>query len=675
MSHFQYTTLTNPGGEVRLLKLHDSPKEYSLDVFPLNESCPPFAAISYTWGDSRILEPIRINGHPFLVRKAAWDLLKELPSLGMDLDPRPEFIWIDSICINQSNTTERNHQVRLMRKIYSSATVVLVWLGRPTAKSDLAMDSLASLTHRLLGKSTKKTSGVSPEPSVLYGRNPNRIGYSYQGDPGALRMVLDANIGDAIFSLFSRVYWRRIWIIQEVLLAREIRIVCGLRCINWNKLNSFFGGMEFSMLQSGSQFHGSQRASKIMNAPGYILVKEKAFLETNPQLKEQGAPISDLLLSFGNFECRDRRDKVYGMLGISSDMVDVNYAKSVQHIYNDVISRIVRGGQMDTISKAAYFGRRLASALGIRMDDRQLIRTDSLFICSPRLLTWADERPFWENDPARMLPWSYYNHVTNILALSMTPSRPTPQISQRAIFSTEDSLQPSQTLPPAGQISSQAVAPQIVQPTDFSSLYNEPDEESHFTVSHYSDASSFWVEDFESRRAHAPDLLAPDDRPRCKDDSEVPITSSRSVDYLSHGWTDEEIGPSWKAVSSAKSLINKGRLENGIWRAWTKFKNNLSTIPPEELNWLKDCDVTWLYGPLYPDSQPHPADWQTDYKFFLKRHRAFNAEFSSRGKKRIDRKVRIQEEVEVIGYDGGLGYFEDENDDDTAIEKYTDTAL
>jgi hypothetical protein len=90
---------------------------------------------------------------------------------------------------------------------------------------------------------------------------------------------------------------------------------------------------------------------------------------------------------------------------------------------------------------------------------------------------------------------------------------------------------------------------------------------------------------------------------------------------------------------------------------------------------LKDCDVTWLYGPLYLDSQSHPTDWQTDEKSILRRHRAFDSELSSRGKKRIDLKVRIQEEVEVIGYDGGLGYFEDENDDDTAIDKSTDTAL
>lgn len=90
---------------------------------------------------------------------------------------------------------------------------------------------------------------------------------------------------------------------------------------------------------------------------------------------------------------------------------------------------------------------------------------------------------------------------------------------------------------------------------------------------------------------------------------------------------------------------------------------------------LKDCDVTWLYGPLYPDSQSHPTDWQTDDKSILRRHRAFDSEFSSRGKKPIDLKVRIREEVEVIGHDGGIGYFEDENGDGSAIEKYTDTAL
>ncbi|RSL85585.1 hypothetical protein CDV31_016539 [Fusarium ambrosium] len=269
----------------------------------------------------------------------------------------------------------------------------------------------------------------------------------------------------------------------------------------------------------------------------------------------------------------------------------------------------------------------------------------------------------------------------------MTPSRPRPRASQRAILGTEDSSQGPQSPPPVGQISSQAVlavAPPTVPPTGLDSLltgYDEPLEETYSTTAEYGDAFSFWVEDLElptyvesvshPQITHASGLLAPDDQPRCKDDSELPIASNYSVDYLSHEWTDEDIGPSWKAISSTKSLTNKERLQNVVWRTWTKFKNNLSTIPPEELNWLKDSDVTWLYGPLYPASEPRPTDRQTNEKSILRRRRAFDSE-SSRGKKQVELKVRIHEEVEVIGYDGGLGYFEDEDDNDTTLSEVQD---
>jgi Heterokaryon incompatibility protein (HET) len=39
------------------------------------------------------------------------------------------WIWIDALCIDQQNNSERNHQVRVMGKIYEMAIEVLVWLG------------------------------------------------------------------------------------------------------------------------------------------------------------------------------------------------------------------------------------------------------------------------------------------------------------------------------------------------------------------------------------------------------------------------------------------------------------------------------------------------------------------------------------------------------------------
>ncbi|KAI9885532.1 MAG: Translation machinery-associated protein 22 [Watsoniomyces obsoletus] len=84
-----------------------------------------------------------------------------------------------------------------------------------------------------------------------------------------------------------------------------------------------------------------------------------------------------------------------------------------------------------------------------------------------------------------------------------------------------------------------------------------------------------------------------------EDDIAVCEEPSRHVDYLSHDWTEEDIWASWRHVVSRRRVYgNVPRLENASWRTWGKIKYRLRTVSPEKLNWLKDCDVTWLYGPL-----------------------------------------------------------------------------
>ncbi|KAJ5298010.1 hypothetical protein N7508_008259 [Penicillium antarcticum] len=83
------------------------------------------------------------------------------------------------------------------------------------------------------------------------------------------------------------------------------------------------------------------------------------------------------------------------------------------------------------------------------------------------------------------------------------------------------------------------------------------------------------------------------------DDTSIEDEPSRHVDYLSHDWKEEDIWSSWRYVTSRRNDYSNGvRLENASWRTWAKAKHNLKTVSPESLNWLKDCDVTWLYGPL-----------------------------------------------------------------------------
>ncbi|MCJ1315491.1 hypothetical protein MMC15_000811 [Xylographa vitiligo] len=83
------------------------------------------------------------------------------------------------------------------------------------------------------------------------------------------------------------------------------------------------------------------------------------------------------------------------------------------------------------------------------------------------------------------------------------------------------------------------------------------------------------------------------------DDSAIKVEPSRHVDYLSHTWREEDIWSSWRHIVAKRGVYsNSSRLENASWRTWTKSKNRLKTISPDSLNWMKDHDVTWLYGPL-----------------------------------------------------------------------------
>ncbi|KAM0714850.1 hypothetical protein Q7P37_009314 [Cladosporium fusiforme] len=90
------------------------------------------------------------------------------------------------------------------------------------------------------------------------------------------------------------------------------------------------------------------------------------------------------------------------------------------------------------------------------------------------------------------------------------------------------------------------------------------------------------------------------------DDTAIKQEPSQHVDYLSHDWREEDVWSSWRHIVSQRKVYGQqSRLENAAWRTWVKSKYHLPTVSPETLNWLKESDVTWLYGPLKPANK-HP---------------------------------------------------------------------
>jgi hypothetical protein len=113
--------------DVRLLTLlpgdTDDHIESTLRRVSLNNE-PKYEALSYAWGNGSEREEILVNNTVMSVTRSLYVALAYLRR-----SDQCRTLWIDALCINQSNVPERNQQVGMMGEIYASATQVLVWLG------------------------------------------------------------------------------------------------------------------------------------------------------------------------------------------------------------------------------------------------------------------------------------------------------------------------------------------------------------------------------------------------------------------------------------------------------------------------------------------------------------------------------------------------------------------
>jgi hypothetical protein len=102
-----------------------------------------FQALSYTWADARgddsrsLVIFLGQRWNMFMVTANCKAALRRLRRKDEDC-----IVWVDAICIDQGNDFERNHQVGLMRRIYSAASEVFVYLGEPTSLSNEAFERL-----------------------------------------------------------------------------------------------------------------------------------------------------------------------------------------------------------------------------------------------------------------------------------------------------------------------------------------------------------------------------------------------------------------------------------------------------------------------------------------------------------------------------------------------------
>lgn len=235
------------------------------------DRAPPYTAVSYTWGDGQPTEVIHLNGRRFHIRLNLWSCLYYL-----SLYSRHKVwnhIWVDAICIDQANDSEKSVQVRAMDKTYRNAAAVSVWLG------------------------------LVPLPEFL----------NYQTfGPGPIKTldVEDFHWADSMAQLANNPYWTRFWVIQEFLLGGDVDVFCSGNCIDWQQFKEDLcrhaGVNEFSdVLDTGNNI-AVDSTSALPLVMGRHIDRHPEFLQ----------PLHGLLVKHRRSRCKNPRDRVFALLGL-----------------------------------------------------------------------------------------------------------------------------------------------------------------------------------------------------------------------------------------------------------------------------------------------------------------------------------------------------------------------
>lgn len=292
-----------------------------------------YNSLSYVWGDPFPTADIILNGSRMAVTKNLESALRHLRDYST-----PEFqglpVWVDAICINQDDLKERNEQVRIMRDVYRKAHRVISYLGDGDVDTDWALEKFRRDEFWLelqrasdLGSSSDHRTEVI-RASVIMARD-----------------------------LAERVYWSRVWIIQEVMLATQDPIlVCGSQTLVWSEYIFYADSLyQWAKNNITTQEHMDAYANLYVfthphlsflprqGKPVQTGATEDYWSRARELIRENGhASFSYLFYSrFLEKDASCKSDFVYGLHGLlpkeERDLIDIDYSRPPMNVFHDAM--------------------------------------------------------------------------------------------------------------------------------------------------------------------------------------------------------------------------------------------------------------------------------------------------------------------------------------------------
>lgn len=210
---WQYPPLKDAENQIRLIRIlpHDGKSGLRCTVTVFDRNSPPkqgYRALSYAWTD-RETRQILVGVSVCQVQPNLYDFLSHV-SLQQLLTPHQwaGYWWIDALCINQvhrNDNPEKIAQLSQMKEIYAGAGETIIWLGTgsPSLHQSMRLIRQASNRHRTVELEAKDDSEDDEDVQDV------------------------EELESAIRHVLEEPYWTRTWVLQELVVSNQTRLVCG----------------------------------------------------------------------------------------------------------------------------------------------------------------------------------------------------------------------------------------------------------------------------------------------------------------------------------------------------------------------------------------------------------------------------------------------------------------
>ncbi|KAI1775572.1 heterokaryon incompatibility protein-domain-containing protein [Hypoxylon cercidicola] len=338
---------------IRLLRLQPGQPgdDLNAELIPtsIEEAEGQYEATSYTWGSPADPRRMTCNGLNVIIQKNAFHMLNDLRRTD-----QTRTVWIDAICIDQSNIEERASLVAIMHHIYRRAKRVVIWLGNPDDYGVLSMTYAAGLdVAKLLGESKDIGENATRDWEIYTHKS-----YFFEPEEGTEPNQHQA-LGIALVKFINRPWFNRVWVQQEAALCRETRVICGDQEVGWDNIFA----LAWMLLPRSIGLYPDYISEDLNRTLNNISAVENIqrrrrrlfgdLYQTRGDLIFQ--PLISRLVNSCRFGATDPRDKLYSLQYFTEDAdmwFDIDYGVPWQILYADVARRFLERGILGFLKNA-----------------------------------------------------------------------------------------------------------------------------------------------------------------------------------------------------------------------------------------------------------------------------------------------------------------------------------